>query len=47
MEMIRYNSEGIRNTFQNSWHDLSFIHTVRFPIDPSRQGGFYWTFGGW
>ena len=42
-----YNSEGIRNTFQNGWHDLPFIATPRFHIDPNIQGGFYWTFGGW
>jgi len=40
-----YNNEKIRDKTQNKWHDM--IDTPRFPIDYSRRGRWYWTFGGW
>ena len=41
-----YNSEGIRNTFQNGFHDLPVVNTPRFEV-LNRRGRWFWGFGGW
>jgi RHS repeat-associated protein len=40
-----YNSESIRNYFQNGLHDV--IGSPRYPIDTTRKGRWFWELFGW
>jgi RHS repeat-associated protein len=40
-----YNSEPIRDYFQNGLHDV--IGSPRYPIDPTRKGHWFWGLFGW